>query len=281
MRTVKDVSELTGISVRTLHYYDEIGLLKPTTCSDAGYRLYDDKALETLQQILFFREFDMPLKEIKSILESPEFDKDKVLASQMRMLELKRDRLNRLIGTIKDILKGENAMSFEVFSKTDIEKMYTLMLENMGETQRDVLKEQYGDLEKFKESFLEKAGSGQAQQNYQKMIEWYGSKDKALDSVKNTAPGDVFNSYQKRSEALYKKLAESKGKDVNAFEVKQIVGEMDFVWKQLYQMEDVSGLMLEMAELYETNEDMIKYYDTAYGDGAAEFLGRAIRAFYG
>ena len=154
MRTVKDVSELTGISVRTLHYYDEIGLLKPTTCSDAGYRLYDDKALETLQQILFFREFDMPLKEIKSILESPEFDKDKVLASQMRMLELKRDRLNRLIGTIKDILKGENAMSFEVFSKTDIEKMYTLMLENMGETQRDVLKEQYGDLVKFKESFL-------------------------------------------------------------------------------------------------------------------------------
>ncbi len=281
MRTVKDVSELTGISVRTLHYYDEIGLLKPTTCSDAGYRLYDDKALETLQQILFFREFDMPLKEIKSILESPEFDKDKVLASQMRMLELKRDRLNRLIGTIKDILKGENAMSFEVFSKTDIEKMYTLMLENMGETQRDVLKEQYGDLVKFKESFLEKAGSGQAQQNYQKMIEWYGSKDKALDSVKNTAPGDVFNSYQKRSEALYKKLAESKRKDVNAFEVKQIVGEMDFVWKQLYQMEDVSGLMLEMAELYETNEDMIKYYDTAYGDGAAEFLGRAIRAFYG
>ena len=281
MRTVKDVSELTGISVRTLHYYDEIGLLKPTTCSDAGYRLYDDKALETLQQILFFREFDMPLKEIKSILESPEFDKDKVLASQMRMLELKRDRLNRLIGTIKDILKGENAMSFEVFSKTDIEEMYALMLENMGETQRDVLKEQYGDLEKFKESFLEKAGSGQAQQNYQKMIEWYGSKDKALDSVKNTAPGDVFNSYQKRSEALYKKLAESKGKDVNAFEVKQIVGEMDFVWKQLYQMEDVSGLMLEMAELYETNEDMIKYYNTAYGDGAAEFLGRAIRAFYG
>lgn len=281
MRTVKDVSELTGISVRTLHYYDEIGLLKPTTCSDAGYRLYDDKALETLQQILFFREFDMPLKEIKSILESPEFDKDKVLTSQMQMLEMKRDRLNRLIGTIRDILKGENSMSFEVFSKKEIEEMYALMLENMGETQRDVLKEQYGDLEKFKESFLEKAGSGQAQQNYQKMIEWYGSKDKALGTVKNTAPEDVFTSYQKRSESLYKKLAESKGKDVEAFEVKQIVGELDFVLKQLYQMDDVSGLMLEMAELYETNEEMIKYYDTTYGEGAAEFLGRAIRAFYG
>ena len=65
MRTVKEISELTGISVRTLHYYDEIGLLKPTQKSDAGYRLYDDRALEILQQILFFREFDIPLKEIR------------------------------------------------------------------------------------------------------------------------------------------------------------------------------------------------------------------------
>ena len=69
MRTVKEISELTGISVRTLHYYDEIGLLKPTQKSDAGYRLYDDRALEILQQILFFREFDIPLKEIKAVAE--------------------------------------------------------------------------------------------------------------------------------------------------------------------------------------------------------------------
>ena len=66
MRTVKEVSELTGISVRTLHYYDEIGLFEPTVVSEAGYRLYDDKALERLQQILFFREFDMPLRKSKT-----------------------------------------------------------------------------------------------------------------------------------------------------------------------------------------------------------------------
>ena len=68
MRTVKEISDLTGISVRTLHYYDEIGLLKPTKKSDAGYRLYDDKALETLQQVLFFREFDIPLHDKISML---------------------------------------------------------------------------------------------------------------------------------------------------------------------------------------------------------------------
>ena len=82
MRTVKDVSKLTGISVRTLHYYDEIGLLKPTSCSAAGYRLYDDKALERLQQILFFREFDMPLLEIKAVMENPEKPEENAAAEK-------------------------------------------------------------------------------------------------------------------------------------------------------------------------------------------------------
>ena len=88
MRTVKEVSNLTGISVRTLHYYDEIGLLKPSVLTEAGYRLYDDKALETLQQILFFRELDLPLKQIKLILENPALDKEQLLTGQKRMLEL-------------------------------------------------------------------------------------------------------------------------------------------------------------------------------------------------
>ena len=86
MRTVKEISDLTGISVRTLHYYDEIGLLKPTDKSEAGYRLYDDKALETLQQILFFREFDIPLKEIKAVMENPALERNQILKMQRKML---------------------------------------------------------------------------------------------------------------------------------------------------------------------------------------------------
>ena len=82
MRTVKEISVLTGISVRTLHYYDEIGLLNPTDKSEAGYRVYDDKALETLQQILFFREFDIPLKEIRSVMCNPSLDRNKILQMQ-------------------------------------------------------------------------------------------------------------------------------------------------------------------------------------------------------
>ena len=87
MRTVKEISELTGISVRTLHYYDEIGLLKPTQKSDAGYRLYDDRALEILQQILFFREFDIPLKEIKAVLENHALYRNLILQMQRTITE--------------------------------------------------------------------------------------------------------------------------------------------------------------------------------------------------
>ena len=106
MRTVKEISDLTGISVRTLHYYDEIGLLKPTKKSDAGYRLYDDKALETLQQVLFFREFDIPLKEIKAVMENPVLERNQILQMQRKMLVAKKERMERLINSIDDILKA-------------------------------------------------------------------------------------------------------------------------------------------------------------------------------
>ena len=92
MRTVKEISNITGISVRTLHYYDEIGLFKPTDKSDAGYRLYDDKALETLRQILFFREFDISLREIKSVIYNPALDKKQILQMQRTMLTVKKER---------------------------------------------------------------------------------------------------------------------------------------------------------------------------------------------
>ena len=115
MRTVKEISDLTGISVRTLHYYDEIGLLKPTQKSDAGYRLYDDRALEILQQILFFREFDIPLKEIKAVLDNPALERNQILQVQRKMLVTKKERMERLIASIDDILKGENKNGFYNF----------------------------------------------------------------------------------------------------------------------------------------------------------------------
>ena len=159
MRTVKEISDLAGISVRTLHYYDEIGLLKPTEISEAGYRFYDDKALERLQQILFFREFDIPLKEIKAVIETPSLDRNQILRVQRRMLVAKKERMERLIASIDRILKGENAMDFEVFGKSELEDMYNSMEANMSEEQKAVFIEHYGSMEAWKKHFLEKANT--------------------------------------------------------------------------------------------------------------------------
>lgn len=123
MRTVKEVSKLTGVSVRTLHHYDAIGLLKPSEVSNAGYRLYDDAALSRLQSILLFRELQFPLKDIQAILDSPQFNQAEALAQQIELLELQRQHLDRLISFARKLQqKGVTKMDFYVFDKAAIEQ---------------------------------------------------------------------------------------------------------------------------------------------------------------
>lgn len=280
MRTVKEVSELTGISVRTLHYYDEIGLLKPTDVSEAGYRLYDDKALETLQQILFFREFDMPLKDIKMIMENPDLDRDKMLESQKRMLGLKKERLERLITSINDILKGENKMDFEVFHKKEIEELYQTTISNMPEEVKEAVIKEYGKLENYHDHYMEAASSERVQKNYKKVVEWYGDKESALAAANNPVGIQVIKSYENRTDEIMKKLVQKQGTDVNSFEVKSIIGEYGFVIRQLYQIKDEKQMMLELADLYKKDEKIQNGMDEKYGAGAAEFFVNAVEAFY-
>ncbi|MBQ6383104.1 MAG: MerR family transcriptional regulator [Clostridia bacterium] len=122
MMTVHEVSQKTGVSIRALHHYDSIGLLCPAAVSEAGYRLYDDAALERLQQILLFRELEFPLKDIAAILDSPNFDRGRALEQQIMLLELRREHLDRLLAMARDIQeKGVNTMQFEAFSTDKID----------------------------------------------------------------------------------------------------------------------------------------------------------------
>jgi len=122
MKTVKDVSRITGVSVRTLHHYDAINLLKPTKTTDAGYRLYDDTALERLQAILFLRELEFPLEEIRKILSQPGFDFKAALEDQIQLLELKKKHLDDLISHARNIQKtGVIPMNFKPFDKTTLD----------------------------------------------------------------------------------------------------------------------------------------------------------------
>lgn len=280
MRTVKQVSEMTGISVRALHYYDQIGLLRPTVCNEAGYRFYDDKALEILRQILFFREFDMPLKEIKAVIENPALEKNQILQMQRKMLVAKKERMERLITSIDRILKGDNTMDFEVFTKIELEDMYNSMAANMSEEQKAIFIENYGSIEEWKKKFFEDASTEAVQKNFQKIVEWYGSKEKALDASKNPGNTEIFPAYQKQLEEIVKKLAGKKGQDVNSFEVKELVEEYDFVTKQMFQLSDATSMELEMAAIYRTNKEIQAVQDSIYGEGTTEFIGQVIEAFY-
>ena len=119
MRTISQIAKLTGVSIRTLQYYDEIGLLKPSEVTSSGYRLYNNDALERLQQILFFKEMDFKLREIKEFVEDPGFDKIEAYKKQKKLLSLKRNRLDKLIELLGKLEKGEQCMSFKEFDLSE------------------------------------------------------------------------------------------------------------------------------------------------------------------
>ena len=130
---IKEFAEFTGVSVRTLHYYDEIGLLLPADVDRVtGYRYYDEKSILRMQEILFYRELDFSLKSISEMLSSSNYDKTKALQEQKHLLILKKERLERLIAAIDDAEKGENVM--KAFDNSEFEGYKAEVQERWGNT---------------------------------------------------------------------------------------------------------------------------------------------------
>ena len=130
---IKEFAELCGVSVRTLHYYDEIGLLHPSEVDEhTGYRFYDETALLRMQEVLFYRELDFSLKSIREILSSPNYDKKQALGEQNTLLTLKKERLEHLISAIDDAMKGENVM--KAFDSSEFDKHKAEAKERWGKT---------------------------------------------------------------------------------------------------------------------------------------------------
>ena len=120
--SISEMAKLTGVSIRTLHHYDHIGLLCPETAVDSGYRWYGAADVEKMQQILFYRELDFPLKEIRDILADPQYDEQEALRRQRRLLLLKRKRLDGLLELLDANLKGERTMEFQGFDASELEQ---------------------------------------------------------------------------------------------------------------------------------------------------------------
>ena len=154
---ISDVARLTGITVRTLHYYDEIGLLKPSEVTQAGYRVYNDTDLEVLQQILFFRELDFSLEDIRKIMQNPAYEKKSALRKQKELLLQKRSRLDSLIALVDKTLKGEQDMSFRQFDTAQIEETKKKYAEEA--------KQRWGDTSAYAEYEKKSRSYSDAQQN--------------------------------------------------------------------------------------------------------------------
>ena len=278
MKTVKDVSEITGISIRTLRYYDEIGLLKPTKLTNSGYRLYDTRALERLQEIMFFRELEIPLIDIKKIMGNPNYDKEQILLTQKKFLERKRNRLNGIIELITDVMKGVNTMSFGAFNNEEVHKMVNHTLKCMSKESLDEQVQKYGSMEEYKEHLVSGFANEQAIAD---LLKWYGSKEKAMEAVmQSTGDSIEIKREQDENTQIYKQFVAAKEAN-NADMAHSAVEMLAENYKTMFALDNARNILLNLAKEYSSNEKLAEITDKEYGVGCAEYIANAIKLYYG
>lgn len=278
MKTVKEVSEITGVSIRTLRYYDEIGLLKPTRLTEAGYRLYDNQALEKLQQIMFFREIEIPLADIKKIMEHPDYMKEQALSTQKALLEKRRNSLNGLIELITDVMKGVNTMSFEAFNDKDIEKILDHMVKCISREELELQIKEYGSLDKMREQMTINLKD---EHTMAELIKWYGGKEKAVDAVlQSTGNKEDLEPQQNENEEVYRQLAIAKDSGDRDME-KDLIAKLAEIYKRLFKLDNARSILLDLANEYLKEEKLAEVTDSQYGEGIARYIALAIHSYYG
>ena len=239
MMTVHEVSQISGVSIRALHHYDKIGLLPATEVTDAGYRMYDDTALERLQQILLFKELQFTLKEIKAILDSPDFDRGRVLEQQIQLLKLRKEHLQNLIDLARGIkMIGVKHMSFEAFDTRKFDEYARQAKASWGQT--DAYKE-------YEKKSVRRSKEEQHVLNVQ-MMEIFSEfgKIKEQDPEGEAAVG------------LAKRLQE-------------------FITEHFYTCTD--KILLGLGAMYAGGGDLTVNIDKIGGTGTAEFADKAIQAY--
>ncbi len=278
MRTVKEVSQLTGVSIRTLRYYDEIGLLPPTRLTESGYRLYDDQALERLQEILFFKELELPLDTIRQLLEDPNQDRQSLLQMQRTLLIRKRNHLNGLIELIDDIMKGVNTMSFEAFTEQDIRQITDHTLSGLSHQDRQLLIDHFGSEEAVRAELSLNLQDPQLNEHLNKL---YGGKDKAVQASlsANHTPQDM-SAYQQETDAIYRQFAEAMQTNDTALAMEAVKRLADSN-KAMFQFENARYFLLQLADEISGNELLTQATDGQYGQGVAHYIARSIREYYG
>lgn len=239
--SISETAKLSGVSVRTLHYYDEIGILKPKETSEAGYRYYDKNSLEVLQQILFYKELEFSLKDISNIINKPHYDRKQALKNQRELLILKEKRLKKLIKLVDDSLKGEDNMSFKEFDLTEIEKA-----KNKYKEEAEKL---YGNTKEYNES--------------QKKQKKYSDEDRERINTEELL--------------IFKDFSNIKNLNPSDTKVQNLVAKwQNHITKYYYKC--TNEILKCLGQMY-INDERFKENIDKNGEGTAEFMSKAIKIY--
>ena len=239
--SVSQMAKLCGVSVRTLHYYDEIGLLHPETAADSGYRWYGEAEIAKMQQILFFRELDFSLKDTAAILSDPNYDRQQALIRQRELLTMKRDRLNGLLHLLEEELKGETTMRFREF---DTSKLDALRDQYAAE-----VKERWGETAAYRESEARAAK--------------YTKEDLA--------------SQNREMQAIFARFAALRGTVPGSTEAQALVQEwQQYITDHYYTC--TKEILAGLGQMYTADGRFRENLDQ-HGEGTADFMSRAIAIY--
>lgn len=283
MKTISQVAELTGVSIRALQYYDEIGLLKPSELTQSGYRLYNNEALQKLQQILFFKELDFKLKDIREILEKPDFDRISIFKKQKDLLLLKRNRTDRLIQLLSRLEKGERCMSFKEFDLSD----YIQALENFKANQAAIVAKHWGSIENF-DMFIQKIKDDE--ETVAKLaIQQFGSIEKYTETMKHnldhfseimeTKLPEEAEKVAQQSDKLYEKLTSDLSKDVGSQEVQAIVHSLILLIQENVGARSFDKSYIHVLIDAYSSDYVKRLTDKKYGKGASNHIAKAFRYY--
>lgn len=283
MKSISQVAKLTGVSVRTLQYYDEIGLLKPSELTASGYRLYDDDALQTLQQILFFKELGFQLKDISELLKKPEPDKSAAFTRQKELFLLKRNRIDRLIQLLERLERGEPCMSFKEFDLSD----YINALENFKSNHHEEMIKHWGSVENF-DRFIQKIKNDE--EHVAKLaIKEFGSVEKYTAAMKYNL--EHFSEIMKaqlteevkeiaaQSDLLYANLTADKSNDAASPEIQSIVQEILLLIQKNSGSVSLDNSYIDILIDAYSGDYVKQLTDTKYGEGASDYIVKAFRYY--
>lgn len=280
---VSQVTKLTGVSSRTLQYYDEIGLLKPSELTSAGYRLYNNDALQKLQQILFFKELGFNLREINEFISKPDFDRIEAYKKQKELLLLKRNRTDRLIQLLGRLEKGEQCMSFKEFDLTD----YINALEEFKQNSTDDIIKYWGNVENF-DLLIQKVKEDEPKVA-KLAIKEFGSVEKYTEAMKYNLEhfseimeqqmSEDVKEITKQNDEFYKRLTADMARDISSDAIQHIVHEINMFIRKHASVDLMGNSYCNIIISSYSNDYVKAITDTKYGIGASDYIVKAFR-FY-